>query len=83
MKSKKSGQAELLFRYALSSPNRPLKLEVNGAEISTLPFPSTGGWEEWGNLSAKVSLRKGDNVISLKSTGKSGGNIDHLQVIVD
>ena len=83
VKSKKSGQAELLFRYALSSPNRPLKLEVNGAEISTLPFPSTGGWEEWGNLSAKVSLRKGDNVISLKSTGKSGGNIDHLQVIVD
>lgn len=79
--AKRPGQAELIFRYALAGGNRPLKLIVNGKVVDTLPFPPSGSWTKWGDLTAKVELQKGNNRIRLESIGKSGPNIDHLQVV--
>jgi hypothetical protein len=81
VKSAKSGPGKILFRYALGSDARPLKLIVNGEEHSILPFPETGGWSRWKDLTASVAFRKGDNLVVLETNGASGGNIDHLQVI--
>jgi glucose/arabinose dehydrogenase len=81
VKSAKSGPGKILFRYALGSDARPLKLIVNGEEHSILPFPETGGWSRWENLTASVAFKNGDNLIVLETNGASGGNIDHLQVI--
>ena len=79
--SETGGPAKLLIRYALGSGARPLKLIVNGRELTTLPFPATGGWTRWENLTTPVTLKKGANQIRLQTVGESGGNIDHLQVI--
>ena len=79
--SRKAGKAELLFRYALGGGARPLALTVNGEAKQTLPFPGVGGWTTWKDQIAQVTLKAGKNVIRLESIGKSGPNIDHLQVI--
>ena len=76
------GENEILIRYALGGGSeRPLQLSVNKKEIKTLSFPATGGWSDWKDLIIPVTLNIGENTISLKTTGKSGGNIDHLQLI--
>jgi len=73
------GSATLSFRYALASGNRPLNVFVNGQEVATsLSFPSTGSWEDWGEVSVQASLVAGDNVIRLGAAGQSGANVDAL-----
>jgi len=79
--SGKAGDTELIVRYALAGSNRPLKLSVNGTAVATLPFPESGSWRKWVDLSTKISLKTGDNTITLSTIGKSGGNIDHIQVV--
>lgn len=82
VKSKSAGSAELIIRYALDGGSgRPLKLQVNGKEVSTLPFPSVGSWTKWKDQTAKVTLKKGDNTVTLHALNKSGPNLDHLQVV--
>jgi glucose/arabinose dehydrogenase len=81
VKSETAREREILIRYALGSAARPLQLLVNGESGQELPFPNTGGWSTWSDLSAKVSLKAGSNTVTLKTLGKSGGNIDHLQVV--
>lgn len=76
-----TGGANLIFRYALASSARPLRLILNGTEIKILPFEPTGSWTKWQDLSATVELKYGENKITLETTGKSGPNIDHLQVV--
>ncbi|MDF1751943.1 MAG: CBM35 domain-containing protein [Verrucomicrobiales bacterium] len=76
------GINEIQFRYALGSGRaRPLKLLVNDEEVATLPFESTESWTKWVDLVAKVDLKIGENTITLETTGKSAGNIDHLQLV--
>ncbi|MGB0582028.1 MAG: DUF7133 domain-containing protein [Limisphaerales bacterium] len=79
--AKKAGEADLIFRYALMGGARPLKLFVNGKAIETLPFAPGRSWTKWIDLSYKASLKPGRNAVRLESTGKSGPNIDHLQVV--
>ncbi|MEM7013195.1 MAG: PQQ-dependent sugar dehydrogenase [Verrucomicrobiota bacterium] len=83
VKRENAGPARLMFRYALGAGERtrPLKLVVNGEPVTTLDFPSTESWTAWKEQNSEAELKKGDNVIRLESVGKSGGNIDHLQVI--
>jgi glucose/arabinose dehydrogenase len=79
--SKEGGSTKLIFRYALAGSNRPLKLQVNSEDYATLPFPESGAWAIWEDLAADVSLKPGENTISLHTLDKSGPNIDHLQVL--
>lgn len=79
--AKKAGETELIIRYALAGAARPLKLSVNGKVVQTLPFEESGSWKKWIDLSTKVTLRSGANTITLSTTGKSGGNIDHIQLV--
>jgi glucose/arabinose dehydrogenase/regulation of enolase protein 1 (concanavalin A-like superfamily) len=76
-----AGTYTLRFRYALQSGNRPLELRVNGAvATASLSFPATGGWNNWGTVSAVVSLRAGQNTVQTTAMGSSGANVDHLVV---
>jgi glucose/arabinose dehydrogenase len=79
--SQKGGSAKLIFRYALAGSNRPLKLQVNSNDLETLPFPESGAWTIWKDLAVDVSLKAGENTISLHTLDNSGPNIDHLQVL--
>lgn len=75
-----AGSATLRFRYANGGNyNRPLKVEINGSEVSaSLDFPSTGDWTNWSDVSITTNLNEGDNKIRLTAIGFSGANIDHL-----
>lgn len=76
-----SGLHKLEFRYALAYGDRPLEIKVNGAVVDpSLSFPSTGAWFRWEFVSIEVELTKGENKVRATVTGKSGGNVDYLQV---
>lgn len=74
------GPALLRFKYANGGTvNRPLKLEVNGAIVSSnLAFPSTGGWANWSSVSSTANLNTGTNTVRLTAIGYSGPNVDNL-----
>ena len=81
IEAKKEGKAELIVRYALAGSARPLKLLVNGSMVQLLPFEQSGSWTKWRDLSTGITLKAGANTIELKTAGKSGGNIDHIQIV--
>ena len=75
-----TGNYTLNFRYAASS-NRPLKLTINGVDVSaSFAFPSTGSFAIWGNVSTSQLLTAGNNTITLTAIGSSGGNFDELTI---
>jgi len=76
-----AGNYELSFRYALPTGSRPLDLRVNGTlVVSSMPFPATGAWTTWLNVTSTQALNAGVNEIILTSNGANGGNIDELVV---
>jgi hypothetical protein len=73
------GAVTLSFRYALSSGDRPLKVIVNGAEItSSLSTPATGGWNRYGTVDIAATFVPGANTVKLQANGRSGANVDSL-----
>jgi len=77
-----TGNYELGFRYALASGNRPLDILVDGSTRSAaLPFPGTGSWANWRVVKITTRLNAGVHTIRAQSTGRSGGNLDHLTVV--
>jgi len=77
-----AGAYTLAFRYALEGGNRPLRVSVNGKTVAKKqPFNATGSWTTWKTTEIKAKLKKGDNVIEIRSIGHSGPNVDHLQVV--
>ncbi|MCH2548106.1 MAG: carbohydrate-binding protein, partial [Alphaproteobacteria bacterium] len=77
-----AGDYNLAFQYALgASASRPLQLSING-ELQTglVDFSSTGGWDQWQSVVETLALDAGNNVIRLEAAGKSGPNIDFMQV---
>ncbi len=77
-----SGEHDLSFRYALSSGNKPLEIQINANVVEPgLAFPSTGGWENWDYTSdLTITLTEGLNTIRATATGSSGANVDHLKL---
>lgn len=76
-----SGTYSLSWRYALASGINTARLLVNGSEVQTIDFATSGGWTTWIIESADVSLEPGVNTISLLATSASGlPNIDNLIV---
>ncbi len=75
------GSFKLVFKYASNDieSKRPMTLLVNGKVIETIDFNATGTWNaDWMSAEAKVWFNPGANYIELKTTGKSGPNIDEL-----
>ncbi len=71
----------LRFRYANGyTTNRPLKLTVNGAVVSSsLAFNPTGSWTTWVTTPGiNANLVAGENKIRLTATGVMGVNMDYL-----
>ncbi|SDR92913.1 protein of unknown function [Paenibacillaceae bacterium GAS479] len=72
----------LRFRYANGSTNRPMKLLIDGKEVSaSLAFPGTGHWNQnWAEVTFTVDLSKGTHKIRLVTSGSSGTNLDQLRI---
>lgn len=77
-----AGTKNLKFRYALDSGTRNLDIYVNGTRvINNAPFPATGGWSNWGEVTYQIPLNVGNNTIRVVTTGTEGPNIDHIHLI--
>ena len=84
-----AGRHLMEITYALQSdtPPRPLRLQVNGGSAgqggrtqSTVHFPATGSWTEWGTVTKRVDLVAGHNTITLTASSGSGPNIDTIEL---
>ncbi len=71
----------LRFRYSHndSSNTFPISLIVNDKVITTIEFKPTGSSNaNWVFVGVKAKFKQGANTIELKTTGRSGPNIDEL-----
>lgn len=72
------------WRFANGGSARPASVRVNGADMASVDFPTTGGWTSWSQASAVVSLEAGENTVELVASGSDGlANIDSLTVTGD
>jgi lysophospholipase L1-like esterase len=76
-----SGVYQLEWRFANGSTARPGSVRINGINVATVDFPSTGVWTSWTTVSRTVNLTAGWNSIRLEATTAAGlANIDSLGV---
>ncbi|MFD9700042.1 TIM-barrel domain-containing protein [Lentzea sp. NPDC059081] len=77
-----AGTRTLSFRYANGgTADRPLRISVDGAVVTTLSFPPTGDWRTWRIVGVSAALPAGSAVrVRATATGASGGNLDCLVV---
>jgi lysophospholipase L1-like esterase len=76
-----SGVYQLEWRFANGAPARPGSVKINGANVATVDFPSTGAWTSWTTVGRTVNLTTGWNSIRLEATTAAGlANIDSLAV---
>jgi pectate lyase len=80
-----AGSYTFLWRFANGSTDRPARLLVNGIEIAaSIPFPTTGAWENWTTATVDISLPAGNAAIRLEATTSGGcANIDYFKVSGD
>lgn len=71
-------KATISVRYANGgSAARNMTLVLNGTEVGEVAMPSTGGWTTWETADVEITLLKGINTLTLKSTSNDGGaNVD-------
>ena len=83
IKGMENANYDIAFRYANGSKKAiPLKIMLNGVIIEQSKlFPATANWRTWSFTSLKAVLKKGTNVIRVKSFGKGGPNIDYIRVV--
>ena len=73
----------LLIRYSHNDPTNtfPMQLIVNDKVVTTIQFKPTGSSNSnWVFVGAKAKFKQGANSIELKTTGKSGPNIDEMLI---
>lgn len=77
----KIGNYKIAFRFAAPS-SRPGTLRVNGKNIGTIPFASTGAWDVWDFSSLNYTVSEiGAVPLTISSTKAEGlPNIDYLSI---
>jgi rhamnogalacturonan endolyase len=74
IKSAKASSTTMSVRFANGdSVARDMILVVNDEEIGTVKMDETGSWSAWNTFDIEITLKKGKNTITLKSTTKNGG----------
>lgn len=75
-----SGEKNVELTFANgSSSERFLSVSVNGGDLNSLSFSSTGSWTTWNTKEIRLNLNKGINTIILQSVASDGGpNIDKI-----
>jgi len=80
-----AGVYTLTWRHSNGSTDSPAKLLVDDvAEVPSISFPNTGGWENWTLVSQEVTLSDGIRNIKLESLTTNGlACIDYIMVTGD
>lgn len=74
-----SSDFSLILRYANgSTTDRKLSVSVNNTiQIDSITFPPGSSWTDWKDITARVRLLKGNNLITFTSLSSDGGpNLD-------
>ena len=82
IRARVSGDFTVTIRYANGSErDRSSTLVVDDVETATLPFVSTGSWDNWDTVSTTLRLSAGTHRVRIVATASSGGpNLDHLAI---
>lgn len=76
-----AGDYTLEFSYANGASARGGDVIVNGSQIASLPFNTSGAWAQYSASAVTVYLTAGDNWLRLESTNNAGlPNLDSLSV---
>ena len=77
---RRAGTYPMVFRYANGSNTTVLAdVVINGKKYATnLPFPPTGGWDQWSTASYDQAYSTGSRRIVLKVNTAVGLNLDRL-----
>jgi len=78
LSSEHTAKTTISMRYSNGgTADRNMTLVLNGMEVGEVAMPSTGSWTTWQTTDVEVTLVKGLNVLTLKSTSADGGaNVD-------
>ena len=75
----RTGKFELVLCFA-SGTGANCSLLINGAEQSPLLFPKTGDWQTYKAVKLVVTLKPGKNKIEIRNQGRSGVNLNYLDL---
>ncbi|MCJ8014217.1 carbohydrate-binding protein [Paenibacillus sp. KQZ6P-2] len=75
-----AGTYTVNYRVAVNTGySGEVQLQVNGVNLKTTSFPSTGGWQNWVTVSDKVTLQSGPQTMRLY-VSKNGWNINWFEL---
>ncbi len=83
LRSCAAGTYDVEFRFSNGDTSHAtsLAVDVNGVEqVAQLAFPWTESWLTWTTLTTSLTLEEGTNLVTIRSAGSSGPNIDSLEV---
>ena len=66
--------------FFITGENRTMKVSLNGEEVTTYTGNS-GGWGTVGSADFDVTLKKGENVVSLSNANGWMGDIDRMELV--
>jgi len=77
-----AGSGTLRFGWANgTTTDRPSTVSVNGVNVATPAFASTGTWTDWTTTVVNVTLNAGANVVRVTGTTANGTpNLDYVDV---
>jgi hypothetical protein len=83
--SEKSAKTTLTIRYANGGKeSRDMMLVIDGANVGTVSFPSTGDWTTYSEATIDIVLATGVNTLTLASLSTEGGpNVDMFSFGID
>ncbi|MFD2328023.1 carbohydrate-binding protein [Cohnella sp. GCM10020058] len=75
------GEANLKIFYIAGDTTRAATISVNGTDVTTLSFPSTGGWSTVGTYTLTIPINAGNtNTILFYRNGAYAPDIDKIEV---
>jgi arylsulfatase A len=75
----KGGEFEAVLGFA-SGSGAKCALLVNGVEQEELPFPRLKDWSTYKAVKLTVTLKPGTNKLEIRSIGRTGVNLDYLDL---
>ena len=77
---KHSGTYFMRFRVASENSGGTINILIDGTELFSRSFPSTGGWQNWTTISSFTDLESGEFTIRLVAE-KGGFNLNWLELV--
>jgi alpha-galactosidase len=79
--AERAGTYEVIVHYLSGDDSRALTITSVDGDVSTVPVPSTGGWDRVGTITVPVRLQAGENTLVISAPqGSWGPDVDRLVI---